>query len=178
MKKIYLIILIICLSINNSKFAISATDNDIYKKIDLQSDLATTDSLLLEMDLNKNRLESSNTLLHKNDKLLATARAWHRGLESVIKHKLNELDKAGLILEGASYQRILESGFALVTDKSGKTVSAVNVSSGEKLGVRFFDGDINVEVKSGIGTKPPSKSSLNLKKPRRNVNEDAQGKLI
>jgi len=39
MKKIYLIILIIFLSINNSKFAISATDNDIYKKIDLFSEV-------------------------------------------------------------------------------------------------------------------------------------------
>jgi len=109
---------------------------------------------------------------------MATARAWRRGLESVIKHKLNELDKAGLILEGASYQRILESGFALVTDQSGKTVSAVDVSSGAKLGIRFFDGDVHVEVKSGIGTKTASKSSLNLKKPIRNVDEDAQGKLI
>ena len=39
MKKIYLIILIIILSINNSKFAVSASDNDIYKKIDLFSEV-------------------------------------------------------------------------------------------------------------------------------------------
>ncbi|HIA80723.1 MAG TPA: exodeoxyribonuclease VII large subunit, partial [Rhodospirillales bacterium] len=114
-------------------------------------------------------------LLYNNGKLMATARAWHRSLESVIKQKLNELDKASLILEGASYQRILESGFALVTDQSGKTVSAVDVSSGTKLGIRFFDGDIHVEVKSGIGAKMASKSSLNLKKPSRNVDKDAQG---
>ena len=129
-------------------------------------------------EVSRGLVNPKQQLLYNNGKLMATARAWHRSLESVIKQKLNELDKASLILEGASYQRILESGFALVTDQSGKTVSAVDVSSGTKLGIRFFDGDIHVEVKSGIGAKTASKSSLNLKKPSRNLDKDAQGKLI
>ena len=129
-------------------------------------------------EVSRGLVNPKQQLLYNNGKLMATARAWHRSLESVIKQKLNELDKASLILEGASYQRILESGFALVTDQSGKTVSAVDVSSGAELGIRFFDGDVRVEVKSGIGTKTASKSSLNLKKPSRNVGKDTQGKLI
>ena len=101
------------------------------------------------------------------------------GLEVVKEiQKSNELDKASLILEAASYQRILERGFALVTDQSGKTVSAIDTFPGARLGVRFYDGDVHVEVTSDIGVKTGLKSSQKLEKLSKKAKENLQGKLL
>lgn len=45
----------------------------IYKKIDLQNKLITIDSLLNEMEYNKERLTQNNNLINKNSKILSKA---------------------------------------------------------------------------------------------------------
>ena len=45
----------------------------IYKKLELQNQLLTTDSLLDEMNLNEEKLNKSNSLIIKNTKILSNA---------------------------------------------------------------------------------------------------------
>jgi len=55
---------------------ITSTQNSLkrellYKKNDLKNQLVITDSLLNEIELNQSRLEASNKLLNKNNKILS-----------------------------------------------------------------------------------------------------------
>jgi exodeoxyribonuclease VII large subunit len=48
-------------------------------------------------------------------------------------------------LEGASYQALLERGFALVRDSNGLPVTAAaSVAPGQRLTLQFADGSVNV----------------------------------
>jgi exodeoxyribonuclease VII large subunit len=48
-------------------------------------------------------------------------------------------------LEGASYQALLERGFALVRDSSSLPVTtAASVAPGQRLTLQFVDGSVNV----------------------------------
>ena len=115
---------------------------------------------------------------YKREKFFATSRAWRRSLEGVIKQKINELERAKLVLEGASYQRILDSGFALVTDESGATISASDTYSGMLLNLRFSNGDIQARVQNNSNADTYKKKSAKLRKNKKNNGDDAQRKLI
>ena len=117
-------------------------------------------------------------LSYKHEKLLATSRAWSRGLAIVIKQKFNELEKVNLILEGVSYQKILDRGFSLVTDQNGKTVSAVDTAPGMLLDVLFRDGCVRAKVETESVTKPRSRKYSKSKIPTKLVDDDPQGSLI
>ena len=65
----------------------------------------------------------------------------------------NELEKVNLILEGVSYQRVLDRGFSLVTDRNGKTVSAVDTAPGMLLDMLFRDGCVRAKVETESVTK-------------------------
>src|SRR5690606_3885026 len=57
------------------------------------------------------------------------------------------LDHAGALLESYSYERVLERGFALVSDASGHPVtSAASLAPGMAVGLRFRDGGADAEI--------------------------------
>jgi len=69
--------------------------------------------------------------------------AWVRNVETRIE-KLNQLQ---LRLESVNYRRVLERGFALVKDASGKLVtSAKQVKENETLSIVFKDGELKVKT--------------------------------
>jgi len=117
-------------------------------------------------------------LAHRHDKFLATVRAWSQGLANVMKQKINELEKINLILEGVSYQRVLDRGFSLVTDRNGKTVSAVDTAPGMLLDMLFRDGCVRAKVETESVTKPRSRKYSKSKIPTKLVDDDPQGSLI
>jgi exodeoxyribonuclease VII large subunit len=73
------------------------------------------------------------------------------------------------LLTGVSYQRVLDRGFALVTDSKGHAVTeAAAVEGGQALEIRFRDGHV---AATADGEKP--------KKPKAPAKQsDKQGSLL
>ncbi|MDP7601085.1 MAG: exodeoxyribonuclease VII large subunit, partial [Rhodospirillales bacterium] len=89
----------------------------------------------------------------------------------------HDLDRAGLKLEGLSFQRVLDRGFTLVTDDQGQPVlSADATEPGMVIDIRFKDGDIGAVVSEGGAAKPQKKKTA--KKSSRKLDDDAQGSLL
>ena len=117
-------------------------------------------------------------IAHKQDTLLATARAWRQGLAGIIKQKLNELEKASLILEGVSYQRVLDRGFALVTDKNGTTISASVTSPGMDIDIHFHDGEVKAKIEGDGVSKTNTPKTSRSRRLNTTVDDDPQGNLL
>ncbi|MEK9752069.1 MAG: exodeoxyribonuclease VII large subunit [Rhodospirillaceae bacterium] len=88
----------------------------------------------------------------------AEARALERAMaQRLIEHRRG-LESVGALLESYSFQRVLERGFALVTDAEGRTVASVgSVNAGDEIGLRLADGALSARVTGGAkppGTKP------------------------
>lgn len=80
-------------------------------------------------------------------------------------------------LQTASYEGVLERGFALVSDASGHPVTrAAGLSEGDALALRFADGTVGVTAAEGAAARPPASAA---EKPRRARKESSpQGSLL
>jgi len=117
----------------------------------------------------------------KQNELSGSVRAWQRALATFVDQKSHDLDRAGLMLEGLSFQRVLDRGFTLVTDDQGQPVlSADATEPGMAIGVQFRDGDIGAVVSEGGAAKPKKKkpAKKSSKKPAKKTDDDAQGSLL
>ena len=113
----------------------------------------------------------------KQNELNGQVRAWQRGLQTFIEQKSHELERANLELEGVSFQRVLDRGFALVTDEQGLPVlAAAATEPGMDVGIKFRDGDITATV-SGEGAPKPQKKKA-AKKTSGKLDDQAQGSLL
>jgi len=119
-------------------------------------------------------------IARKQDQLTASARAWRQGLLNVVRQKNGDLERQSLKLEGVSYQRVLDRGFALVTDEAGAMVSAVSASPGLGLNIKFSDGDVAARVEGEGAVSSPSKpkKSKTPKPKTKTSNDDPQGSLL
>jgi len=109
------------------------------------------------------------------DRMWVEARALSRAMESTIKDRRSRLSQAGSLLESFSYERVLERGFALVSDPDGGSVtSADQISAGDQVEVHFHDGSHPMTVDGGgRPTKRPAKKPSKPKSP-----DDRQGSLL
>lgn len=110
---------------------------------------------------------------YKAEKLSSAIRTWEGTISSVLEDKSNLVDKVSLLLEGASYQRTLEKGFSLVTDKNGKTVSFKTSSNGMEVDIQFFDGSKKAQIR-----EPKKKKPRDLGKASKVIQQGSQGKLL
>jgi len=105
------------------------------------------------------------------DKLSARAEALGRSSIRLTRGPKRDLAQTVRLLDGLSYERVLERGFALVTDKRGKAVSTTSVlHPGDDVTVRLKDGRVTARVTGGEAAKPKPK------KPK--VTDDKQGSLL
>lgn len=83
-----------------------------------------------------------------------------------------QLEQAGRMLESLSYQRVLDRGYALVTDSRGLAVtSASEIGAGDDITLRMRDGEVAARVSGGAPVK--------AKKPRApKKTDDKQGSLL
>ena len=119
-------------------------------------------------------------IARKKDQLTASTRAWRQGLLNVVRQKFSDLEHQSLKLEGASYQRVLGRGFALVTDEADAMVSAATASPGLRLNIKFNDGDVAARV-AGEGDAPLPPKPKKAKSPKSKANpsdDDPQGSLL
>ncbi len=117
----------------------------------------------------------------KQNELSGQVRAWQRGLATFVEQKAHELERWNLKLEGLSFQRVLDRGFALVTDDQGQPVlSAASTEPGMNIGIRFGDGDVSATVSRGGAPKPQKKKTAKkpAKKPVAKPDDEAQGSLL
>ena len=117
-------------------------------------------------------------IVHKQDTLHSATRAWRQSLVGIINQKFNELEKANLILEGVSYQRVLDRGFALVTDEYGTTISARTTLPGMDIDIRFHDGEVKARIKGDVVSKSNPPKTSKPKRLNTTVDDDPQGNLL
>lgn len=105
-----------------------------------------------------------------SDQLRMVDERMTRAMSNLITQKRGEYENPARLLESLSYQSVLERGFAVIRDDKGKAFSdGKQVSNGDKLGIEFRDGVVDV-VAAGSAPKPKKK-----KKPQGNGN---QGQLL
>jgi len=111
----------------------------------------------------------------KNDQLAAGIKAWQRVLINFVGGKSHDLDRARLKLEGVSYQRVLDRGFALVRDGDGQPVTSVAVTEpGMPIALTFGDGEVGARIEEAPKKKPTAKKSP----PKKPAKDDKQGTLL
>ena len=99
-----------------------------------------------------------------------------RAVDSLIGEKESALRQYQRLLEGVSYQRVLDRGFALVTNAEGHAITdAASVQPSMPLDIRFRDGAV-AAVATGPGASSDSKPKRGAKKPV--PPRDKQGTLL
>ncbi|NQU56649.1 MAG: exodeoxyribonuclease VII large subunit, partial [Rhodospirillales bacterium] len=95
---------------------------------------------------------------HARIRLAGVERAMKQAAKGLVSERVQHLKKAGALLESFSYQRVLERGFALVSDSSKNALSsAADVKPGMALNIQFHDGKVSARA-SGKAAKPPKKN--------------------
>ena len=113
----------------------------------------------------------------KQNEFTSQIRAWGRGISSFVEKKSHELDLAALKLEGVSFQRVLDRGFALVTDSQGQPLlSATSTRPGMVIGIKFSDGDVRGTILSE--RKLIEKKNKPARKKELNADDGPQGSLL
>ncbi|MBL6932596.1 MAG: exodeoxyribonuclease VII large subunit [Rhodospirillales bacterium] len=111
---------------------------------------------------------------HARVRLDGQARALGQAAKGLISGHEQRLKQASALLESFSYQRVLERGFALVTDGAGKALgSAGDVKPGMGLAINFHDGRIGATA-SG---KPVTSEGRTVKAQRKKE-DGKQGSLL
>ena len=116
-------------------------------------------------------------IARKQDRLTASVRAWRQGLLNLLRQKNSDLERQTLKLEGVSYQRVLDRGFALVTDEAGTMVSAATATPGLKLNIEFSDGGVPAQVTEEAPATAWSREPRQKSKSKPS-NYDPQGSLL
>jgi exodeoxyribonuclease VII large subunit len=82
------------------------------------------------------------------------------------------------LLEANSYQRVLERGFALVTDASGAAIKrSAEAPKGAEIAIQFVDGARHASLDSGDAPAKESKKDT-AKKPRKKTRSPDQNELF
>ena len=115
-------------------------------------------SLMAGVDRRRGRLGAAAAGLVRPDRLIAIAAgrlaSETRALKSAGRARVdaaaNRLERAAGLLESYSFERVLDRGFALVTDGEGRPVTSVKgLKTGDPLDLRLKDGTRPVTVAGG-----------------------------
>ncbi|MCB2101525.1 MAG: exodeoxyribonuclease VII large subunit [Rhodobacterales bacterium] len=107
------------------------------------------------------------------ERLAGESRALGMAAGHLLVRRRDRLERLSGLLDSYSYERVLERGFALVSDAVGQPVTrAKGLKAGQDLSIRFGDGSRAVRVTGGAAPKPAPPA----RKPRRDP--DDQGDLF
>ncbi len=111
-------------------------------------------------------------IAHAGEQLESRVRALKLAAAAGLRDRDVRLGHVGALLDSFSYQRVLERGFALITDRARKPVTSVKATApGMSLSVRFADGAAAVTVD---GSNPSKKKPAKKRRPI----DDRQGDLL
>ncbi|MCG8546988.1 MAG: exodeoxyribonuclease VII large subunit, partial [Alphaproteobacteria bacterium] len=78
----------------------------------------------------------------------------------------NRLTAIADLLESLSFKRVLERGYTVMRDDSGRAVTAAaGVAVGDAVDIEFADGSVGADITRGADTAPPRKQRQAAKKP-------------
>ncbi len=107
-------------------------------------------------------------------RLAGEAQDLKRAMLEVVRRKRQVLDIQTKLLESFSYERVLDRGFALVTDADGAAVTSISdVGVGDDVTIQLSDGKTAARIAGGAPIVPKKKQSK--KKPS---GDDGQGSLL
>lgn len=98
-----------------------------------------------------------------------------RAADQLVIRKRDRLVTAGKLLDSYSYERVLDRGFALVTDGNGAPIlSAAQLSPGDDVSLRLKDGERAARISGG------AVASKSARKPKKVApdSDDPQGSLL
>ncbi|MAF48933.1 MAG: exodeoxyribonuclease VII large subunit [Rhodospirillaceae bacterium] len=111
----------------------------------------------------------------KQDQFKAKVQAWSRAFGRVLEIKHADLERLARVLDSVSYQRVLDRGFALVTDgEANPVLSAAAAEPGADWRVHFHDGAVDTKVSGDAPSKPEKPKPR--KKPRKKPQQKPQQK--
>jgi exodeoxyribonuclease VII large subunit len=94
------------------------------------------------------------------ERVAAEARTLDRAITTLLRDRRGRLAHLAAVLESASYQRVLERGFALVLDRGGRALTSVRMlRPGSAVRLRLGDGEAGATV-DGAGPRtgrPPGR---------------------
>ena len=95
----------------------------------------------------------------KTDRFETVFRNARRAMDALLTEKKTALRNIDRVLESVSYQRVLDRGFALVTDEHGQAITeAAAVQAGMELDIRFRDGTVSAAATGGDKARHKPKS--------------------
>jgi len=96
-------------------------------------------------------------IVHARVRLEGEARAMQQAAKGLLSERAQRVKQAAALLESFSYQRVLERGFALVSDSSKNALSSAgDVKPGMGLSIQFHDGKVTASA-SGKPAKAAKK---------------------
>ncbi|MBT6094684.1 MAG: exodeoxyribonuclease VII large subunit [Rhodospirillaceae bacterium] len=114
----------------------------------------------------------THQIAQSRDRLESEQRALGQAMAARLKDGRSRLDNISALLESYSYQRVLERGFALVTDADGKTVASTQaVTVGDDVNLRLADGGVGARITGGGKSKQKPK-------PKPGNKDNRQGSLL
>ena len=121
-------------------------------------------------------------IVHAGKELGRETQALRSTMKRALAEPARRLEHAGALLQSYSYARVLERGFALVSDEAGAPVTSVGaLAPGKRLGVRFSDGEAAATV-TGVaspdGAGGPAKKPAPPARRRPAAKDTRQGRLL
>jgi exodeoxyribonuclease VII large subunit len=113
----------------------------------------------------------------KKNRFETALRDGRRAVDAVLKHKQTDLIQVTRVLNSLSYQRVLDRGFALVTNTDGHPImDAALVTPDMALDIRFRDGAVAATASGEEMTEPAKPKRV----PKKDVAADKpkQGTLL
>ena len=111
---------------------------------------------------------------HARLRLAGETRALGQAVKGQLSDRAQRLGQASALLESYSYQRILERGFALVSDSSGNAMATTgDVKPGMELVIHFHDGKV-----AATASGKPVVSAGRGKKSKKPSDDGSQGSLL
>jgi exodeoxyribonuclease VII large subunit len=132
--------------------AFTRIDTGLYRRLDrLQLRLATLSDRLVSPEQRVGAIEQTVSVLD---------RRLEHSLSAVLERADNRLNQTARLLAANSYQRVLDRGFALVTDQSGKPVKTSKAAPERAtVKIRFSDAERRAQLDPEPATVPQPKKS-------------------
>ena len=136
--------------------AATRIDTSIYRHLDrLQLRLAAVSDRLVSPEQQVTSVAQSVSLLE---------RRLDHSLSAVVERAGNRLMQTERLLEANSYQRVLDRGFALVTDEAGKAVkTSASAPPQSRVMIRFADDERLAQLDPDVTASPPRKAKTSQK---------------
>ena len=151
--------------------------DDRVERLERSKDAMLNDMRGRVRELGGGLVNPAQQISRKQDRLTASLRALRQSLLNRLRQKDSDLERQTLKLEGVSYQRVLDRGFALVTGEDGVMVCAATATPGLGLNIEFSDGGVAAQVTGEASATPPSREPRKQSKSKVS-SDDPQGSLL